>query len=409
MQPTRRRFLKGSLAAGAGLGVSASAGASESPPAAGSVVGKYEVVVVGSGAIGSTTAYYLANEKVKVALVDKGLVGKEGSWATASMLIPFASPGRDPWVVQATTMSHELYTELNQRLHEETGRWIGFGGDGQLNIARTEGEARGAKSEVESQTALGVRMEMLTGKEARQREPSLPDDVVAAAWNPAGRFLDGREYTSVVAEAAGLNGAKIYEGWPVSGMVWDGDRVVGVRSGTDVLLADIVINAAGAWAGRLDPKLTHPVYPLHGQAMAVQEPPTKLRHNLYRVGGHGYITPRADGRVVVGATADQWGFQKKITAEGITYLGQIIPFILPCLEGLPVLDIWSGFRPGSPDGLATIGPDPRAAGGGYLWAAGHSSNGMNQAPATAQVLTDLVLQREPRIPIEKNNIERYEL
>ena len=176
-----------------------------------------------------------------------------------------------------------------------------------------------------------------------------------------------------------------------------------------MLLADIVINSAGAWAGRLDPKLTHPVFPLHGQAMSVQEPPTKLRHNLYRVGGHGYITPRADGRVVVGATGDQWGYQKKITAEGITYLGQIIPYVLPCLEGLPVLDIWSGFRPGSPDGLATIGPDPRAAGGGYLWAAGHSSNGMNQAPATAKVLTDLVLQREPRIPIEKNTIERYQL
>ena len=74
-----------------------------------------------------------------------------------------------------------------------------------------------------------------------------------------------------------------------------------------------------------------------------------------------------------------------------------------------MLDIWSGFRPGTPDSLATIGPDPRAAGGGHLWATGHSSNGMNQAPATAKVLTDLVLQREPRIPIEKNSIERYEL
>ena len=407
--PSRRHFLSGSLAASAGLGLSAATNASESPTDSGSVVGKHEVVVVGSGAIGSTIAYYLAEEKVKVALVDKGLVGQEGSWATASMLGPFASPGRDPWVVQATTLSHKLYTELNKRLHEETGRWIGFGGDGQMTIARAEGEVDSAKSTAEYQTSLGVRVDWLTGKEAREREPSLPEDVVGASLNPAGRFLDGREYTSVVAEAAGLKGAKIYEGWPVTGMVWQEDRVIGVRSGTDVLLADIVINSAGAWAGRLDPKLTHPVFPLHGQAMSVQEPPTKLRHNLYRVGGHGYITPRADGRVVVGATGDQWGYQKKITAEGITYLGQIIPYVLPCLEGLPVLDIWSGFRPGSPDGLATIGPAPRAAGGGYLWAAGHSSNGMNQAPATAKVLTDLVLQREPRIPIEKNTIERYQL
>ncbi len=370
------------------------------------LLGTYDVVVVGGGACGATTAYFLSDEGLTVALVDKGKVAREASWASAGIIGPGSSPAANPWYLEVTTLSKTLYDTLNDRLFDETGRRIGYGGEGTLSIACTEAEAEAARLDVDALTADGISAQMLTGEEARRREPALSEKTVAAGWRPDGRFLDARTYTDTIAFAARSKGVTLYEGWPVTGMLWDGDRVTGVQSGPDRLGAKTVINAAGAWAGRLDARLTHPAYPLHGQIMPLRGPPCGLRHTVFRTGNWGYATPRADGRVIVGATEDEWGFQKKISPDGMALLGFITRNILPCLADTPVLDIWSGLRPATPDGLPAIGPDPRV-GGGYLWAAGHTASGMMQAPGTAAVLTDLVQDRQPRIPINRVLIDRF--
>jgi glycine oxidase len=370
------------------------------------ILGTYDAVVIGGGACGCTTAYFLREEGLNVALADKGRVGQEASWASAGMIGPMASPPRDPWFLRATTLSKALYDELNERLFEETGRRIGYGGEGALCIAQNGREAEEARLEMAVQKAGGVPVQMLTGEEARRREPALPERVVAAAWMPEGRFLDARNYTATVALAAQQKGVIVHEGWPVTGMVWEGDRVIGVRSGPSELHAGVVINAAGAWAGRLDPRLTHPVYPDHGQIMAVAGPPCGLRHNVWPTGIWGYATPRTDGRVVVGATHDDWGFQKKVTPEGVALLSEIVRYVLPCLQDRPILDVWSGLRPGTRDGMPTLGPDPRV-GGGYLWAAGFAASGMMQAPAAAKMVADMAMGRQPRIPMDQVRMERY--
>ena len=246
----------------------------------------------------------------------------------------------------------------------------------------------------------------LDAREAREREPALPGDVTGAVWCPEDRFLDARGYTATVLRAAVLRGMHLMEGVRVTGLEWDGDRVIGVRAADRCWHAGTVINTAGAWAGGIDPRLTHPVYPDHGQIMAVQGPPRGLRHNLSRVGAEGYATPRPDGRVIFGATHELWGYQKKLTADGFAFLAATVDELLPALSDAPVLAIWSGLRPGTPDGLPTVGPDPRVR-GGYLWGAGHASSGMQQMPATAQVLADLALQRPPRLPIQQLAIQRY--
>jgi glycine oxidase len=372
------------------------------------VLGTYDVVVIGGGACGATTAYFLRQEGVSVALAEKGIVGREASWASAGMIGPESCPVRDPWFLAATTMSKELYDRLESELLEQTGRKIGYGGEGHLLIARNEEAVADLHARAEERQEKGVEIQFLSGTEAREREPALPDDVLEAAWKPQGRFLDARNYTATIGLAARKNGVDIYEGFQASSLVWDGDRVIGVRAGNEELHAGIVINAAGAWAGGIDPRLTHPVYPLHGQIMSVAGPTCGLRHNVSCAGdaAFGYVTPRSDGRVLIGATHDDWGFRKKITPEGIKYLGKIVDQVLPCLVGQPVLDIWSGLRPGTADGLATLGPDPRIS-GGYLWGAGHASSGIMQMPATAAVLTDLVAERPPRIAIDQLGIERY--
>ncbi len=322
------------------------------------------------------------------------------------MIGPVSCPDRDPWFLQAATLSRGLYDELNEKLHEETGARVDYGGQGELVIAFNDSEAERMKARAETQASDGVPMAVLTGEEVRKQEPALPEQVVAAIWQPESRFLDARNYTRTVARAACLKGVSIHEGWPVNGMLWEGNQVVGVRSGTEVLSADTVINAAGAWAGQLDPGLTLPIFPDHGQILSLEGPSCGLRHTISRWERDGYITQRSDGRVIVGATHDDWGFQKKITPEGLRYLHAVVRNLLPDLVDQPVLEIWSGLRPGTPDGLAVLGPDPRVK-EGYLWAAGHSSYGMTQTPATAKVLADLVLGRTPSISTVQLRVERF--
>ena len=114
----------------------------------------------------------------------------------------------------------------------------------------------------------------------------------ASTNGPEDRFLDARRYTATVLRAAVLRGVDLLEGVRVTGLEWDGDQVIGVRLADRCWHAGTVINTAGAWAGGIDSRLTHPVYPDHGQIMAVQGPPRGLRHNLSRVGAEGYATPR---------------------------------------------------------------------------------------------------------------------
>jgi len=365
----------------------------------------FDVLIVGAGACGATTAYFLSGEGVKTGLLDQGRGGHEASWASAGMVGPRSSPPRDPWYLQATTTSRQLYDRLAVELPEQTGSGFGYGGEGALLLART-GIELDLLDEAAGPPHPAVPQRRLDAREAREREPALPGDVTGAVWCPEDRYLDARGYTATVLRAAVLSGVHLMEGVRVTGLEWDGDRVIGVRAADRRWHAGIVINTAGAWAGGIDPRLTHPVYPDHGQIMAVQGPPHSLRHNLSRVGAEGYATPRPDGRVIFGATHELWGYQKKLTAGGFAFLAATVEELLPDLRDAPVLEIWSGLRPGTPDGLPTVGPDPRVR-GGYLWGAGHASSGMQQMPATAQVLADLALQRVPRLPIHQLAIRRY--
>ena len=291
-------------------------------------------------------------------------------------------------------------------MRELTGRSIGYGGAGSLLVARTEEELPAMRANSDLYRSAGVEAQLLDGAEARRREPALPEDVVGAALNPEGRHLDARAYTAATAAAAQVLGVEVYPGRPVTGLEWNGDRVAGVRTDSGSLHAEVVVNASGAWAGRIDGRLAHPVFPVHGQIMAVAAPPAGLRHNVSRAAGYGYATPRPDGRIVVGATHEAWGFAKRVTPEGLASLSDIVTSVLPVLASQPILDIWSGLRPGTIDSLPTIGPDPRAA-GGFLWATGHYSSGMMQMPATALVVTDLALGRAPRLAIDQLTVERY--
>jgi glycine oxidase len=384
----RRSFLQAAI--GAGLA---------SPVWAGQEAKAFDAIVVGAGAIGSTTAYFLRQEGLSVCLMDKGPAGREASWASAGMIQPVGSSKSKSWPTRAALLSRKLYDELEPRLFEETGKRIGFGGEGGLIVAFDDAEAASLEAIVKSQAGDDFPAQLLGRDDVRTREPGLPDQVVGAALLPAHRYLDARTFTAVMAEAARKKGVTIRENTPASGLMWSGKKVVGVFAGVEKIAGGVVINACGAWAGRIDAKLPMRIHPVHGQILSIEGPKGGLKHNIQKLGAGGYITPRADGRVLAGATSEDFGYEKKVTPSGLRSLAALVREVMPHLADHRVLDSWSGLRPGSPDGLPLVGPDPRAE-GGYFWAAGHGGYGMMQNPATAKVVTDLVMNREPRIPID---------
>jgi len=345
-----------------------------------------DVLIVGAGAIGATTAYELRREGMSVALLDKGPAGREASWASAGMIQPYGGNG---WPGRAARLSRELYDDLEPRLFEETGKRIGYGGEGGLILAVDDDEA----------ASIQRREGFLDRKAVHEREPGLPPSVVAALWLPEHRYLDARTYTARVVEACRARGVSVREGAAVTGLLWDGERVTGAKIGDETVAAGTVIVAAGAWSGRIEPKLAMPVRPVRGQIQSLAGPKGGLKHNLQRLSAGGYATPRADGRVIVGATSEDAGFEKAVTPEGLAALAEMARALVPHVAGAKPLDAWSGLRPGTPDGLPLVGPDPRAS-AGFLWACGHGGYGMMQCPATAKVVADLIAKRAPRIPLE---------
>ena len=169
----RRTFLKSTIGAFLAAPAWASQGARS-----------YDAIVIGAGAIGCTTAYYLREEGLSVCLLDKGPVGREASWASAGMIQPSGSSKSESWPARATLLSRKLYDDLEPRLFEETGKRIGYGGDGGLIVAFDDADAAQLQAMVESQASDDFPPQLLNREDARTREPGLPDSVVAAAAPP---------------------------------------------------------------------------------------------------------------------------------------------------------------------------------------------------------------------------------
>ncbi|SVE01650.1 uncharacterized protein METZ01_LOCUS454504, partial [marine metagenome] len=185
-------------------------------------------------------------------------------------------------------------------------------------------------------------------------------------------------------------------------------RVNGVRTEDETLGAETVVLAAGPWShdiGGLPENLRPPVRPLKGQMLALQMPPdgALLDHVVW--GPDIYLVPRLDGRLLIGATVEEMGFDPSITAGGAMDLLRDAWETLPGIYDLPVVETWVGFRPASRDDAPILGP---TALDGLVMATGHHRNGILLAPITARAVADYVLSGEVPTAIAGFDIERFE-
>lgn len=357
-----------------------------------------DVIVIGGGLIGCAVAAETAKRGLQVTVLEKGQPGNEASWASAGMLAPQTEADRASEFFDLCYSGLKVYKDYVDELRILTGLDACLRSEGAFQIAFDEAESKRLDDVYRWQIEAGLPVERLTATELLQMEAELSNEVYAGYYFPAEMQVDNRRLCEAVVAAAYRRGVKFVSGTAteiVTERRAGRRRTVGVRTDQQLHSAPIVINAAGCWAGLLTaegfelPTLT----PIHGQMVALKTRPDLLCRTLHF--GHNYLVPRLDGRIIIGSTAEQIGFEKRVTAEALQMLLARAIKAVPALATAELAEVWSGLRPATADRLPLLGYHPEIQ--GLVYATGHYRNGVLLAPITAQLIADLVVDgREDR-------------
>ena len=350
-----------------------------------------EVLIIGGGVIGLSIARSLVKKGVReIAVVDRGKLGSESSWAAAGMLAPNIEIDSTDAFHRFGIDSLAMYQSFAAELRYETGIDIELDRSGTISVSFDEREEVALVKTFERQRRRGVHVELLTGEQVRELEPSISHAAGTALLYPDDWQVDNRKLIDALRRFAKINGVVLIEDTEVSELLTRDLKVTGARAADRDLLADTTVLATGAWTSLIKIRgvsLPIDVKPVRGQMISFQTAQRRLHHVVYSTAG--YIVPRADGRVLVGATVEDVGFEKAVTQKGLESLVLAALEIMPSLSNLSVADRWSGLRPFADDGLPLIGEVP-----GYdalLVATAHYRNGILLAPKTADVVSEKIV------------------
>ena len=373
----------------------------------------YDVIIVGGGLIGSSIAFELAAENLRVVVLDRQEPGREASWAAAGMLSPGPDSPESSALVPLGKESLRLYPEFVAAIEHASGKSTDFTCNGTLEVFRGP-EAESTRNKMVADFRhLGLAATAMSPNEARKLEPSLGPQAAAIAWLPDEATVDPRLLLEAVFAAATYRGAKIRANCPVDALLYAGKVCAGVIAGGQKIAAKEVIISAGSFCGTIadaahepdpHPQLRQyaPVHPVRGQMLALRSASVQLKKVLRS--RHGYLVPRCDGRIIAGSTLEDAGFVKQVTPQGVRQILDAALELAPALTDAKIVEEWSGLRPGTPDLLPIIGPTDIAG----LWlATGHYRNGILLAPATANIMRDWIVSGKSNFNAENFSPLRF--
>jgi len=349
-----------------------------------------KVVVAGAGLIGLLTARELIKSGLDVILLDKGRAGSESSWAGGGILSPLY-PWRYPQpVLQLARIGHHVYESLAQSLQDESGFDPEWTKSGMLIL--DENEAVAAKQWSDQS---GISCHQIESPRLTQLEPALSTDYQQALWLPDVAQVRNPRLIKTVRQSIISLGVDLREGVEVKEVVHESGKVRGVKTNNGLLSADRVVIAGGAWsAGMLSSLgINIKVEPVRGQMLLFKTRPGMIKQIILDQGY--YLIPRRDGRVLMGSTMEYVGFDKSTTQAAFEELVMVAKNMIPDLADCEIETQWAGLRPGSPSGIPYIGEHPDID--GLYVNTGHFRNGVILAPASCQLLADLVLGRETEV------------
>jgi glycine oxidase len=350
------------------------------------------VAIIGGGVIGLSIGWRLLQAGLTVSIYERGEAGKGASWAAAGMLAAGSEvePG-EAALLPLLRRSQAMWPDFAAELAAASGVDVQLRDEGTLSVALTQDDAGRLRQTYALQRRLGVGAQWLGRDEALELEPSLNPRLAGAVLVAGDHQVDNRKVVQALRIAFLHAGGRLNEqGGPASVLI-EAERVAGVVVEGAPFRADVVIVAAGAWSPDvpgLPACARPPVRPVKGQMLALGMDPAApiLRHVLWTQ--KAYLTPRRDGRLIIGATTEERGFDAALTAGGMLSLLESAWRALPGIEELPILESWVGFRPGSRDDAPILGRTPID---GLIIATGHHRNGILLTPVTAAAIADLVL------------------
>jgi glycine oxidase len=357
----------------------------------------FDVVVVGGGVIGLSCAWRAAQRGARVAVLERGEPGSGATRVAAGMLAPVGElTFGEPELLELTLAAARLYPQFVAELEAVSGEETGYQQLGALHVALDRDEAAQLRRVHELQRSLELEAEWLPPRRCRELEPGLTPSFHGGVFAASEAAIDPRALSRALVAALGAASAEVRGGIEVVAGLFEGDRLTGVRTADgEELRAETVVLATGAWSGATEwlPEHARPrVRPVKGQVLELRrrdnEPPTRHILASERV----YLVPRPDGRLIVGATVEEMGFDTAVTAGGVHELLREAYRLLPDVAEMELLDAIAGLRPGTPNNLPLVGP---GAIEGLVLATGHFRNGILLAPLAAQAMADLLTGVRP--------------
>src|SRR3984893_10244093 len=348
-----------------------------------------DVAVVGAGVIGLSIAWRLALRGLVVAVFERATAGAGASLAATGMLAAAAEhePGCHDLLALALE-SQRQWPQFRAALEAQSGHDIDFREGGTLVVALGRDEVERLRFRYDLHKRCGLSTRWLSGGEGRALEPALRPSVAAGLYCADDHQVDPRLVMEALRSVYVAAGGRLIEHCAVTGVDLEGGRVAGLLTATGGCRASTVVLTAGAWTGNvLPPGLTVPVRPLKGQALAVRTTldTGTLAHIVWTEQIH--MAPKGDGRLIVGATVEERGFDDAITAGGLYALLEGARRAFPAIEEMAIDAVWTGFRPSSIDDAPILGATSIP---GLALATGHHRNGYLLAPATAFAMEALI-------------------
>jgi glycine oxidase len=352
----------------------------------------FDLVVVGGGVIGLSCAWRAAQRGARVVVLERSHPGSGATHVAAGMLAPVGElTFGEPELLELTLAAGKLYPEFVAELEEATGQGTGYEQLGALHVALDRDEAGQLRRVHDLQRSLELEAEWLPPRRCRELEPGLTPSFHGGVLAAGEAAVDPRQLTRVLAAAARAEGVEVREETEVVEGIFEREQLRGVKTAAgERVFADAVLLAAGAWSGAAEwlPEEARPrVRPVKGQVVELRNRSDEPVARQILASERVYLVPRSDGRLVIGATVEEMGFDTAVTAGGVHELLREAYRLLPDVAEMEWVGATAGLRPGTRDNLPLVGP---GAIDGLILATGHFRNGILLAPLAAEAVADLV-------------------
>ena len=347
-----------------------------------------DCIIVGGGAIGLLTARQLFLEGVDVLLLEKGPLGGESSWAGGGIISPLYPWRYDDSVNILAERSKKIYPELTQTLLEESGSDCELINSGLFTVIRD-----GQDDILSWARKWSVDASFIDDSDAiHEIEKSVGDSVDKGIWMPDINQVRNPKLVKALKASFDHLSIPYQEQCEVEEIIVENNKVTGVRTKQKTYIADKVIIASGAWSAQFSvTKSSVDVLPVKGQMIMYNGQPDLVKRMVLSE-GH-YVIPRKDGRILAGSTLEKIGFDKTVSSSALDELHRAAIELIPLLSGLEVERQWAGLRPGTDKGIPYICQHDDVE--GLYVHAGHFRNGIVLGAASAELMTDIVLNRKP--------------